>query len=222
MKKIGMIAAMDGELKTYLGMINAKKINGGAYEVYSANSHGKELFIVKSGIGEIAAAGATQYLITAFNVDVVFNFGICGKINKDIDMLDTIIVSSVVHYRFDLSGIDDVAPAVYKGNSPFMPLDDGLIGLMKNLDGGLKEGICASGDIFLYKKEDIEDLREKFNADVCDMELAGILITCDTNNIPCLALKSVSDDGDGDTYKENKKIAAEKHIALIDKFVGAY
>ena len=81
MKKIGMIVAMDKELKDYfekLGSVNT--LEDSVYNVWQANAYGKELYIINSGVGEISAAGATQYLITKYGVEVIINFGICVSI----------------------------------------------------------------------------------------------------------------------------------------------
>ena len=72
---------------------------------------------------------------------------------------------------------------------------------------------------FYQKKKDINDLRDKYNADICEMELAGIFITFYNNNVPCISIKSISDDGSASKYEENAVKAAKKHVELIDRIV---
>ena len=76
--------------------------------------------------------------------------------------------------------------------------------------------------MFVAKKEDKERLVKLYNADICEMETAGILITCKKNGIPCLMVKSVSDDCDGMDFMTYCKIASAKHVELIDKFVKIF
>lgn len=223
MKKIGMIVAMDKELKDYFNKLgNVEYLNDGVYDVWSATAYDKQLYIVKSGVGELAAASATQYLITKYGVDLVINFGICGKVNPQLKILDTVVVKSVVYYQFDCSEIDDVAPGVYMGNSPFINTSAKMLDKILNLDSTLKTAICASGDKFVAKREDVAFLRETYNADVCEMESAGILVTCIKNGVECLIIKSVSDDCDGMDFATYATLAAQKYVEIVDKFVKNY
>lgn len=223
MKKIGMIVAMDKELKDYFEKLGSvKSLEDSVYDVWQANAYGKELYIIKSGVGEISAAGATQYLITKYGVEVIINFGICGKISDSLKLLDTVVLSSVVYYQFDCSDIDDVLPGVYMGNSYYIDTDKDLVNKLLSLDQSLKTAICASGDKFIGNKEDKDYLSNTFKADVCEMESAGILITCLRNGIKCLLIKSVSDDCDGMDFRTYCALAAQKYVEIVDKFVREY
>ena len=223
MKKIGMIVAMDKELKDYFEKLGTvQTIENSVYNVWQAEAYGKQLYIIKSGIGEISAAGATQYLITKYGVDLVINFGICGKISDNLKLLDTVVVSSVVYYQFDLSGIDNVLPAVYMGDSYYINTDKELVEKLLGLDSSLKSAICASGDKFIASKEDKEYLSTTFNAEICEMDSAGILITCLRNGVKCLLIKSISDDCDGMDYATFSSLAAQKYVEIVDKFVKEY
>ena len=56
-----MIVAMSKELKTYFEKLGTvKDLSDGVYEVWHAKAYGNELYIVKSGVGEIAAAAAAH------------------------------------------------------------------------------------------------------------------------------------------------------------------
>lgn len=223
MKKIGMIVAMNKELKEYFTKLGkVEDLSDSAYNVWSAEVYDKQLFIVKSGVGEIAAAAATQYLITKYNVDIIINFGICGKLSSDLKILDTVIVKSVVHYQFDVSEIDNVKPGVYMNNSPYINTDNRLIAQLLELDSTLKTAICASGDIFVSRREDKERLVAEYSADICEMECAGILITCIKNKKECVIIKSVSDDCDGMDFVTYCELACKKYVEIVDKFVKVY
>lgn len=223
MKKIGMIVAMNKELKEYFTKLGeVADLSDGVFDVWSANVYGKQLFIVKSGVGEIAAASATQYLITKYGVDIVINFGICGKLSQNLKILDTVVVKSVVYYQFDCSEIDGTAPGVYMNNSPFISTDSRFTQKLLQLDPNLKTAICASGDVFVARKEDKDRLISQFNADICEMECAGILITCLKNKTDCVIIKSVSDDCDGMDFQTYCELAAKKYVEIVDKFVKEF
>ena len=223
MKKIGMIVAMDKELTEYFAKLGTViDLSDEVYNVWSAQVYGKQLYIVKSGVGEISAASATQYLITKYGVDIIINFGICGKLSPNLKLLDTVVVKSVVYYQFDCSEIDGTAPGVYMNNSPYINTDCNLVETVLKLDSSLKTAICASGDVFVAKKQDKEYLTNQFNADICEMESAGILITALRNKVDCLLIKSVSDDCDGMDFRTYCELAAKKYVEIVDKFVKIY
>lgn len=220
MKKIGMIVAMSKELKSYFETLgDLVELDEKVYDVWKASAYGNELYIVKSGVGEISAAAATQYLLTKFNVDLVINFGVCGKLSSDLKLLDTVVVKSVVHYQFDTSEIDGTAPGVYMNNSPYISADNRLIDQLLSLDDTIKTAVCASGDLFVSRKEDKEMLIKNFGADICEMESAGILITCLKNDVPCILIKSVSDDCDDMDFVTYCELATKKYVEIVDKFV---
>ena len=90
-KKIGMVVAMEKEVTPFLekqGGYEEIKISG--FTVKKFNLHNKEIYLIKSGIGEIYASCATQLLITAFNVDAIFNFGVCGSLVDGVAVEDTV------------------------------------------------------------------------------------------------------------------------------------
>lgn len=216
-KKIGFAVAMDKELTEFLAAFkNAKKLKKGAYDVIFARSGDKELYVVKTGVGEISAACATQFLITACGAEAIVNFGVCGKINPEYKILDTVAVKSVVHYQFDTSAIDDVRPGRYlEFESEFIPADQDLLSLAGSVCPNLKLAVCASGDKFVGDEQSKKDLRASFNADVCEMEAAGVLLTSVKNGVPALLIKSVSDDCDAMDFNAYLEKAAKAHVKLI-------
>jgi len=220
--KIGIIIAMEKEMAGIMRISRdaERLVQSSAYEIYRAGYEDKTLYIARSGIGEIAAAAATQYLITAYAVDMVLDFGICGKLGGDLKLLDTVAVGSVVHYQFDLSQIDPVEAGRYPEYATRnIPTTEQPRRILRELDPGIKEVVCASGDKFIATKEDRKYLYETFGAEICEMEAAGVLLTCNRNGVPCMLIKSVSDDESAMEYAEFSDIAAEKHTELIGKIL---
>lgn len=223
MKKLGFAVALKEELTDFLKAFkNAENIKKGAYNVIFVNAGDKELYVLQTGVGEISAAAATQFLITAFNVDAVINFGVCGKINPEYKLLDTAAIKSVVHYMFDTSAVDNVPVGTYDGfSTPYIPADEKLLSVLRSVCPNIKLAVCASGDKFVGDGETKNYLLNNFNADVCEMESAGVLITARKNGVPALLIKSVSDDCDGFDYNEYVEKAAKTHTEIILKLIEA-
>lgn len=197
--KIGIITAMAGETTPlYQKMGNATgEINVAGVTISKFDIDGNEIFLVRSGVGEIRAAMTFQLLVDRFDVDVVLNFGFVGSLDNRFDIGDIVLAEKIVHYQFDTSAIDNVPAGQYDGNdSIYFTADKALIEKVQNeLPYKLPEVIVASGDKFVASKEDKEYLRT-LGAQICEMECAGLVIASQRNNVPLLSMKVISDKAD--------------------------
>lgn len=206
-KTIGMVVAMDKEIKPFFteyGENIVEKTVGG-YSVFECDINDKKVYLIKSGIGEIYAAAATEILISVFNCEIIVNFGVCGSLNDNISVCETVIVNGVVHYDFDLSEIDDVKVGQYPSYDVILKPSEELVNFALSVNSNVKTAICASADKFVSKPSVKEKLVNDFNADVCDMECAAILLTSLNAGVPALIIKAVS-DGNGGAEEFNRRV----------------
>ncbi|MBO5925961.1 MAG: 5'-methylthioadenosine/S-adenosylhomocysteine nucleosidase, partial [Clostridia bacterium] len=173
----------------------------------------KKIYLIKSGIGEIYASGATAILITLFKCDVILNFGVCGSLNENVSVCDALVINGVVHYDFDLSKIDETKVGQYPGKDVILKTNENLLNLALSVNPNLKSGICASADKFVADEDFKINLNKEFNADVCDMESAGVLLTALNANVPTLIIKAVS-DGKGGAEEFNRRVFEASKVYL--------
>ena len=57
-------------------------------------------------------------------------------------------------------------------------------------------------------------INKQFNADICEMEAAGITLTANRNDIPCLLIKMVSDGIDGGASEFVKELEHASDVAM--------
>ena len=197
--KIGIITAMaDETTPLYQKMGKATgEINVAGVTIFKYDIDSNEIFLVRSGVGEIRAAMTFQLLVDKFDVDAVLNFGFVGSLDNTFDVGDLVLAEKIVHYQFDTSAIDNVPAGQYDGNdSIFFIADSNLIGKVQNeLDTPLPQVVVASGDKFIASREDKEYLRS-LGAQICEMECAGLVIASVRNNVPLLSIKVISDKAD--------------------------
>ena len=195
-KIIGMVVAIEIEsvFKKYGNPINIEKIDGFEVYTYKINNQ-KVLYVVKCGVGEIASAGATQFCISKLNCQLILNFGIVGGLTKQMSDITTCVVDKVVHYDYDTTYIDkDYVVGQYNDyNDAYIPTTSSLVEKACKINPTLKRVICASADKFIGDPNKKNKLHKMYNADICEMESAGIVLTCNRNNIPMLMIKCVSD-----------------------------
>lgn len=199
--KLGMVVAIPEEIDALLkGCGNPMgSIEEKGYSVYHYRIREHDLYVAGSGAGEIAAAATVQFLITRFDVERLINFGVVGGLTEEMKLSTVVAVEKCVHYDFDASPFEPwVKPGQYAAfPDVYIPADPGMIELAKGAVPELKAVICASGDKFIADPEKKRALHEEYQADICEMESAGILLTCYRNQVPALCLKAVSDSVEG-------------------------
>ncbi len=224
-KTIGMVVAMDKEIKPFLASVGKCVLSKkkGQFEIFGYKTENKDIYLIKSGIGEIYASSATQLLISEYKVDLILNFGVCGSLGG-VSLLDTVIVKGVAHYDFDLSAIDGVKVGQYPGyDTPIISAENEYLPLIKKVMGDVNEVICASADKFVADSSIKNHLKTTFNAEVCDMESAGVLLTAKGANVPCIIIKAVS-DGEGGATEFNALVhkASQKYVNAINEIIKEF
>jgi adenosylhomocysteine nucleosidase len=225
MKNIGMIVAVEIETALNKYGIPIEKIELPGYTVYKYQLGENNLFVIHSGAGEIAAAMATQFLISQFKVNIIINFGVVGGLTPEMSLARTCVVESVVHYDFDTSEADECEVGRYLDYSTiYIPTTKEIIDKALEIEPSLIKVVCASGDKFIATKEKKEELHNTFNADICEMEAAGIVLTCNKNKIPCLLIKTVSDSITGGVkeFKSAVNESARICIELTNKILNNF
>ena len=82
------------------------------------------------------------------------------------------------------------------------------------VDPDLKTVICASGDKFIGDSAKKQNLHELYGADICEMEAAGIVLTCNRNQVPCMLIKTVSDGITGGAEEFSREVNRTASLSL--------
>ncbi|MBQ1385287.1 MAG: 5'-methylthioadenosine/S-adenosylhomocysteine nucleosidase [Erysipelotrichales bacterium] len=179
-----------------------------------------ELYAIHSGAGEIFASMAAQLLISTYKIDMLFNFGVVGGLNESMALEKMCVVKEVVHYEFDTSEIDGCEPGRYlQYPSAAIPVNEKLLEAALRIEPSLKPVRCASGNRFVGDPAKKRELAEKYGAEICEMEAAGILLTADWNEVPCLMIKMVSDgvEGGAEEFARELENTGRKCAAILAK-----
>ena len=82
--KIGIIGAMEIEVTTLKERMDiTNKVSKASMEFCEGTLEGKDVVVVRSGIGKVNAAVCAQVLVDVFGVDVIINSGIAGGIHDE-------------------------------------------------------------------------------------------------------------------------------------------
>lgn len=203
MKKIGIIGAMDEEVKQLKDKMSGVQVKTKAsMDFYSGSIDGKEVVVVRSGIGKVNAAICTQILIDEFLVETVINTGIAGSLKAEINIGDIVLSTDAVQHDMDVTSFGHEYGVIPRMGTSIFPADQDLIQLAKkvcenvNPDIQVYLGRIVSGDQFIDDKAKKNWIADQFKGFCTEMEGAAIAQTAYLNNIPFLIVRAISDKAD--------------------------
>lgn len=194
---IGVSIAASKEWEVILNKYNKTEkdlINYPYGEYFVENIDNKNLVFYRCGTRKTKSSGATQYMISKFNLSKVIVVGTAAGVNNNFDLLDIFVPNKVV--QVDCTYLED-------GES-FK--DDYIVDIdlskYKNIE--FKTCIIGSSDKPIIHKE-VCQLMNKNNLTIVDMESAPIAFICKVNNVECVIIKGISDfPGNYDVLDENQ------------------
>ena len=218
MKRIGLIVAveLDAVKETLNEPLWEEEHFGFALSCYRVGE--AELIVAHCGVGQFAAIQATEYLILRYEVSLIFNFGVVGALTEEAAKSPFVFVKDVVHSDSDLNFMEGYTLGRHEGfETPYLPLDEKLLGIAQKSLPNAPLARCASGDAFIATEERKRYLHDTFNADICDMEIAGIAYTSNRFHVPCFSCKMVGDSVHGgvEEYHATKDAISRQCFQLL-------
>lgn len=175
------------------------------------------------GVGKVNAAMATQLLITFYHPDLIINVGVAGCF-ENVSIGTLVLAEGFCQHDFDTSAIDGwgtegVVATVGRKIFPTADLDRAKAAMDAT---GLpyRTGLVATGDWFATDTPRARHIAEVFHPLLCEMEGGAVAHVCLRNDVPFMAIKSVSDClfGDND-FTFNFPAAMEKLDAVVLEFI---
>jgi adenosylhomocysteine nucleosidase len=229
MKKIGIIGAMEEEvniLKSRMQKVTVKII--ASMEFNEGMLMGKDVVIVRSGIGKVNAAICTQILADIYHIDAVINTGVAGSLHSEINIADIVLSTDALQHDVDATGfgykigeIPRMETSIFKANEQMVKVAEEVCAEVIP-DVGIFTGRVVSGDQFISSSDKKEWLIKNFEGYCTEMEGAAIAQTAYLNNIPFLIIRAISDKADHTaemTYSEFEEIAIKNTVKLVSTLI---
>ena len=228
---LGIIGAMDVEVKELREMMQdpqAQTVAGMTF--YQGTIKGKEVVVVRSGIGKVNAGLCSQILVDRYHVDGIINTGIAGSLRNEINIGDIVLSTTAVQHDMDASGFGYAVGEIPQMGIKEFPADEKLRALAEecskkaNPDIQVFCGRVASGDQFISSKEKKNWISANFDAFCTEMEGAAIAQAAYLNNIPYLVVRAISDKADDSAnmdYSEFEAKAVENSVRLMAAMLEA-
>lgn len=196
---IGIIGAMDQEIQLLKDSMEiSREMTIAHCDFIEGQLKGKQVVLLKSGIGKVNAAMATTILLERFDVSWVINTGSAGGFDTSLSVGDIVIGQQVMHHDVDVRAFDYAY-----GQVPGLPVvyeaDKKLIARVERVLQGhsvlhSKQGLIATGDAFMQDEEQVDKVRDLIpNVMAVEMEAAAIAQVCYQYETPFVIIRSLSD-----------------------------
>ena len=227
---LGIIGAMEVEVKELREMMEnpqAQAVAGMTF--YQGTIKGKEVVVVRSGIGKVNAGICSQILVDRYQVEGIINTGIAGSLRNEINIGDIVLATVAVQHDVDATGFGYPLGEIPQMGIKEFPADEKLRALAEecskkaNPDIQVFCGRVASGDQFISNKEKKNWIQDNFDAYCTEMEGAAIAQAAYLNNIPYLVVRAISDKADDSAnmdYSEFEVKAVKNSVRLMEAMIA--
>ena len=199
MKKIAIIVAMQSEFELVSNILeNAEAHEIGGAKALVGELSGKQIILLKSGIGKVNAAMQVTSLIAEMHPDYIINSGVAGGIGEGMHQGDIVVGTECCYhdvwcgegkwgqvqgYPLKFSANPELVNAVKAINSQFSIFNSQFI-----------FGLICTGDQFISDLATLQGIKKNFpDGKAVDMESAAIAQVCYAKQVPFMSLRIVSD-----------------------------
>lgn len=204
---LGIIGAMPQEVEQLKKeMDHVEIITVAKMDFYKGKICGKDVVVVRSGVGKVNAAICVQILADRFGVDGIVNTGVAGSLQAEINIGDMVLSTDAVQHDMDATGFSYPVGQIPQMKEFSFTADKALRTLAKvccarvNPDIAVYEGRVLTGDQFISDKEKKTWLVKTFNGACTEMEGAAIAQAAYLNQIPFLIVRAISDKADDSAH----------------------
>ncbi|HEO7418375.1 TPA: 5'-methylthioadenosine/adenosylhomocysteine nucleosidase [Streptococcus agalactiae] len=227
--KIGIIAAMEEELKLLVENLEDKSQETVLSNVYYSGRYGEhELVLVQSGVGKVMSAMSVAILVESFKVDAIINTGSAGAVATGLNVGDVVVADTLVYHDVDLTafGYDygqmSMQPLYFHSDKTFVSTFEAVLSKEEMTS---KVGLIATGDSFIAGQEKIDVIKGHFPQVLAvEMEGAAIAQAAQATGKPFVVVRAMSDTAAHDaniTFDEFIIEAGKRSVQVLMAFLKA-
>ena len=243
---VAILGAFDEEvtiLEAQLANPKAHTIEGIQFLTGTLNE--QKVVIARTGVGKVNAAMTATLIIEHFRPNQVIFTGVAGGLNPDLQIGDIVIAEKTAQHdlgRLESAEIENMGaknPLNGQRNPVFFPADSELLQIAETALAGIEltpfqgdqgqrypqiiKGTVVTGDVFVASEIKKAALHKNLGADAVEMEGAAVAQICWQHSVPCLVIRSLSDNAGANAsedFRKYYKIAARNSAALVTRVIG--
>lgn len=216
---IGIIGAMSAEVDSLIANVDNLSLKSiGSFEFIKGTISGKDVVILKSGIGKVASAVGAALLIENYKPQIIINTGIAGGV-KPLKSEDIVIPLGLSYGDVDATvfgyklGQVPQMPYIFEASATYVEKIKSILSFKYQY----KVGHAVTSDSFITSQDKIKS--EVFDNMICEMEGASIAQTCYMLNVPFVSIRYISDilgeESQIDDYNEFENRMAHRSCDII-------
>ena len=243
---VALLGAFDEEVEILEGqLINPKAHTIEGIQFLTGTLNEQNVVIARTGVGKVNAAMTATLVIEHFRPNRVIFTGVAGGLNPDLQIGDIVIAKKTAQHdlgRLESAEIENFGvrnPINGKRNPVFFSADPGLLQITETVLADIKlsplqtpqgqrypritTGTIVTGDVFVASHAKKTDLHKNLGADAVEMEGAAVAQICWQHNVPCLVIRSLSDNAGANAsedFRKYYKIAARNSAALVTRIIS--
>lgn len=232
-RPVAVIGAMPVEIEALLQIAQIEKTEEAASMVFHRGTlSGVPIVTAVCGAGKVNAALCAQVMIDRYAPRAVLNIGVAGGLGP-VKIGDVVIATHCVQHDYDITAAGNHPMAEIPlpgGEGRYVvdfPCDEGLSDRLAEAARGIYanvyRGPVVTGDQFIANNEKANQLHGDYGALACEMEGGAIAHACLLNGVPCMVLRTISDNGNDDAVVDFPTFAAQSaHQAqqLLAQVIG--
>ncbi len=201
---IAIIGAMDEEIEVFKSQLEGiKEESWHEFVFYQGKLWGREVVLVKCGIGKVFAAMVTQHLLDTYEPKQVIFTGVAGGLNLDYRIGDVVVAKDTIQHDLDARVMNYERGQVPGSSYKEFVCDEGLVSKameVKLENAQVYLGRILSGDQFISEshRPEYSYLTKELNGDAVEMEGAAVGQVCTVNGVPFVIIRTISDQANGE------------------------
>lgn len=224
---VGVIGAMEEEVARLKEQMTDVEVQSRAsMDFYCGKFNGRDVVVVRSGIGKVNAGICAQILVDKYGVCAIINTGIAGSLRAEIDIGDIVLSTDTLQHDVEATAFGYPPGQIPRMDTFSFAADPRLREIAKaacqrvNPDIHVHEGRVVSGDQFISDKEKKNWITANFDGYCTEMEGAAIAQAAYLNQIPFLIIRAISDKADDSAHEDYPAFEA-KAITHCVNLTGA-
>ena len=226
---IGIIGAMEDEVAALKEAMEVRRtVSIASMKFVEGTLEGKDVVVVRSGVGKVNAGICAQILALQFQVDVLINTGIAGSLDARIDIGDLVVSTDTVYHDVDAGTFGYQPGQVPQMDTFSFAADPKLIETAVEANKKANSDIrtftvrIASGDQFIGSGEKKQWIADTFHALCVEMEGTAIAQAAYLNKVSFVIIRAISDKADNsavEDYPVFEQKAIAHSVALVKEML---